>query len=136
MGSGQFGQVYGGICKSNNQQVAIKIIDKTRFKNQKEFQEETNVFQNEITLLYNVDHPGIVRLYSLFDEVDNVGKKSYFSYDIDNLSNLYAKLALYSDGKNVHRLVGNDTEQASLSPHRACSQIYNLSGNLMIEIKF
>jgi serine/threonine protein kinase len=58
LGSGQFGQVYGGICKVNNHQVAIKVIDKTRFK---DFQAETSVFQNEITILYNVQHPGIVR---------------------------------------------------------------------------
>lgn len=69
LGSGQFGQVYGGICKANNQAVAIKVIDKTRFK---EAQAETSVFQNEITILYNIQHPGIVKLMALFDEVDNL----------------------------------------------------------------
>ncbi len=69
LGSGQFGQVYGGLCKANNQKVAIKVIDKTRFK---DFLAETSVFQNEITILYNVQHPGIVRLFALFDEVDHV----------------------------------------------------------------
>ena len=69
LGSGQFGQVYGGICKGTNQSVAIKVIDKSRFK---DFQAETSVFQNEITILYNVKHPGIVNLFALFDEVDNV----------------------------------------------------------------
>ena len=72
LGSGQFGQVYGGVCKSDNKPVAIKVIDKTRFRTQKDFQNETSVFQNEITLLYNLNHPGIVRLYSLFDEIENV----------------------------------------------------------------
>lgn len=69
LGSGQFGQVYGGLCKATNQPVAIKVIDKTRFK---DFQAETSIFQNEITILYNVQHPGIVRLFALFDEVDHV----------------------------------------------------------------
>jgi serine/threonine protein kinase len=69
LGSGQFGQVYSGICKLNNQPVAIKVIDKSRFK---DFQAETNIFQNEITILYNFQHPGIVRLFALFDEVDSV----------------------------------------------------------------
>ena len=69
LGSGQFGQVYGGIYKLTNQPVAIKVIDKSRFS---DFKAETSLFQNEITLLYNINHPGIVRLFSLFDEVDNV----------------------------------------------------------------
>lgn len=69
LGSGQFGQVYAGVCRATNQAVAIKVIDKTRFK---EAQAETSVFQNEITILYNVQHPGIVKLFALFDEVDNV----------------------------------------------------------------
>jgi hypothetical protein len=69
LGSGQFGQVYGGFCKATNQAVAIKVIDKTRFK---DFHAETSVFQNEITILYNVQHPGIVKLHALFDETDQV----------------------------------------------------------------
>lgn len=72
LGSGQFGQVYGGICRANGQHVAIKVIDKTRFKDS---QAETNIFQNEITILYNVHHPGIVKLFALFDEPDSVSNK-------------------------------------------------------------
>ena len=69
LGSGQFGQVYGGICKANKEQVAIKVIDKTRFQ---DINIETTIFQNEITILYNVKHPGIVKLHALFDEVEHV----------------------------------------------------------------
>ena len=69
LGSGQFGQVYGGICKLTNQPVAIKIIHMSRFS---DIKSETNIFQNEITLLYNINHPGIVRLFALFNEVDKV----------------------------------------------------------------
>ena len=69
LGSGQFGQVYGGICKLTNQSVAIKVIDKSRFS---DFKAETSLFQNELTLLYNINHPGIIKLFALFDEVDNV----------------------------------------------------------------
>ncbi len=56
LGSGQFGQVYGGISRANNKPVAIKVIDKARFTDHKA---ETNMFQSEITLLYNIDHPGL-----------------------------------------------------------------------------
>jgi serine/threonine protein kinase len=69
LGSGQFGQVYGGLCKTTKQRVAIKVIDKTRFQ---DFQTETSIFQNEITILYNVQHPGIVKLHALFDEGNHV----------------------------------------------------------------
>lgn len=57
------------MCRANNKPVAIKVIDKTRFT---DFKAETNIFQSEITLLYNIDHPGIVRLFALFDETDHV----------------------------------------------------------------
>jgi serine/threonine protein kinase len=58
--------------------VAIKVIDKTRFQ---DFQNEISIFQNEITILYNVKHPGIVKLHALFDEVEHVKfKKSIFFF--------------------------------------------------------
>ena len=69
LGSGQFGEVYGGICKETREAVAIKVIDKTRFQDN---QFETSIFQNEITILYNVKHPGIVRLDALFNEIERV----------------------------------------------------------------
>jgi hypothetical protein len=75
LGSGQFGQVYGGICKATKEAVAIKVIDKTRFQ---DFQIETSIFQNEITILYNVKHPGVVRLHALFDEVEHVKLEHFF----------------------------------------------------------
>lgn len=69
LGSGQFGQVYGGKCKVTGKTVAIKVIDKTRFK---DIQVGSSIFQNEITILYNLEHPGIIKLYALFDEVDRL----------------------------------------------------------------
>ena len=87
LGSGQFGQVYGGVCNANYQPVAIKVIDKTRFK---DFHAETSVFQNEITILYNVHHQGIVKLFALFDEVDHVKHLSFRYYFFVTLSVLNA----------------------------------------------
>ncbi len=66
LGSGQFGRVYEGTCKQNNEKVAIKIIDKSFLSN------ETPYFQNELTLLYNINHEGIVKLYSLFNDLNQV----------------------------------------------------------------
>jgi hypothetical protein len=86
LGSGQFGQVYGGICKSNNKPVAIKVIDKSRFK---DFQFETTVFQNEITILYNIEHPGILKLLSLFDQTDHVKFKHITFCLMNYLDNIF-----------------------------------------------
>lgn len=69
LGSGQFGQVYGGFCKVSNQPVAIKIIDKARFQ---DINTETSIFQNEVTILYNMKHPGIVKLFALYDNSENL----------------------------------------------------------------
>ena len=57
------------------------MIDKTRFP---DFKKEANIFQNEITILYNVKHPGIVKLHGLIDENEKVilnffTKKKQFS---------------------------------------------------------
>jgi serine/threonine protein kinase len=84
LGSGQFGQVYGGVCKTTKQQVAIKVIDKTRFQ---DFQTETSIFQNEITILYNVQHPGIVKLHALFDEGNHVSSV----FELNDLTPAMAK---------------------------------------------
>ena len=69
LGGGAFGQVYGGICRLNNKPVAIKVIDKTPFVNPKS---ETTIFHSEITLLSNIDHPGVIKMFSLFEEENKV----------------------------------------------------------------
>jgi len=72
LGSGQFGHVFGGKCKSKDQEVAIKIITKSLVTDKSELFEMSNIFQNEFTLLFNIDHPGIIKLFALFDEKDHV----------------------------------------------------------------
>ncbi len=72
LGSGQFGQVFGGRCKSTGQEAAIKIMTKSLLTDEDEVYEKTNVFQNEFTLLSNIDHPGIIKLFALFDEQEHV----------------------------------------------------------------
>ena len=69
LGGGAFGQVYGGICRADNKPVAIKVIDKTPFINPKS---ETTIFHSEITLLSNMDHPGVIKMFSIFEEKNNV----------------------------------------------------------------
>ena len=61
--------MYGGKCKVTNQKVAIKIIDKSRFQ---DINTDTSVFQNEVTILHNMKHPGIVKLFALYDNNESV----------------------------------------------------------------
>ncbi len=69
LGAGAFGQVYGGISRLTNKPVAIKVIDKTPFVNANS---EKTVFHSEITLMSSIDHPGINKLFSIFEEEKNV----------------------------------------------------------------
>ena len=86
LGSGQFGTVYGGkktiqmcffrsinpICSSSGhsletkQEVAIKVIDKTRFSDQEE------KIHREVDILHETMHPGVIRLYAMFDTPEKV----------------------------------------------------------------
>ncbi len=77
LGSGAFGSVYGGICRLNNKPVAIKVIDKTPFINPKS---ETTVFHSEITLLSNIDHPGVIKMFSIFEEENKVNQSLFFIF--------------------------------------------------------
>ncbi|CAF3987019.1 unnamed protein product [Rotaria magnacalcarata] len=61
LGSGQFGTVYGGHSLENNEQVAIKVIDKTRFNEQEE------KIHREVDILQEVSHPGVIKLHAMFD---------------------------------------------------------------------
>ena len=76
LGSGQFGQVYSGICRTTRQEVAIKIIDKTGFDENQAF------LKQEVAILCNFNHPGIVKLFALYDTTDNVNFLliSYFNF--------------------------------------------------------
>ncbi|CAF3441433.1 unnamed protein product [Rotaria sp. Silwood1] len=61
LGSGQFGTVYGGYSIETNDQVAIKVIDKTRFNEQEE------KIHREVDILQEVSHPGVIKLHAMFD---------------------------------------------------------------------
>ncbi|CAF1047019.1 unnamed protein product [Rotaria sordida] len=61
LGSGQFGTVYGGHSLETNEQVAIKVIDKTRFSDQEE------KIHREVDILHEITHPGVIKLHAMFD---------------------------------------------------------------------
>lgn len=67
LGSGQFGVVYGAVNKSKGHDVAIKVIDKLRFPNKHEAQ-----LKNEVTILQNICHPGVINLEFMFESADKI----------------------------------------------------------------
>uniref|UniRef100_UPI0037E8DC7F serine/threonine-protein kinase D3-like isoform X2 n=1 Tax=Semicossyphus pulcher TaxID=241346 RepID=UPI0037E8DC7F len=67
LGSGQFGIVYGGKHRKSGSDVAIKIIDKMRFPTKQESQ-----LRNEVAILQNLHHPGIVNLECMFETPEQV----------------------------------------------------------------
>ncbi len=67
LGAGQFGTVYSGVHRTSGQAVAIKIIDKSRFPTKQEAQ-----LKNEVSILQNISHPGVVNLERMFENPMNI----------------------------------------------------------------
>jgi len=67
LGSGQFGTVYGARHRTKQREVAIKVVDKTRFPNK-----ESTQLIHEVQILSGLDHPGIVKLYNMFENPQQI----------------------------------------------------------------
>uniref|UniRef100_UPI00358F981D serine/threonine-protein kinase D3-like isoform X2 n=1 Tax=Myxine glutinosa TaxID=7769 RepID=UPI00358F981D len=67
LGSGQFGIVYGGKHRKSGRDVAIKVIDKLRFPTKQE-----NQLRNEVSILQNLHHQGVVNLECMFETPEKV----------------------------------------------------------------
>ncbi|XP_075262638.1 serine/threonine-protein kinase D3-like isoform X2 [Convolutriloba macropyga] len=67
LGSGQFGVVYAGVHRLSRREVAVKVIDKLRFPTKQEAQ-----LKNEVAILRNISHPGIVTFEQMFETVERV----------------------------------------------------------------
>jgi calcium/calmodulin-dependent protein kinase I len=66
LGSGSFATVKRATNKRTGEKVAIKIISKQQLS-----EEDKLGLQNEIDILTHVDHPNIVKLYEVFEDVDS-----------------------------------------------------------------
>jgi serine/threonine protein kinase len=53
-----------------NEQVAIKVIDKTRFS------EQEDKIHREVDILHEISHPGVIKLHAMFDTPGKVVFKS------------------------------------------------------------
>ena len=67
LGIGSYGKVYLAIHKKTKAEFALKIIDKLDKINQ----EEKSYFNREIEIMYKLNHPNIVKLYSHFEDNQN-----------------------------------------------------------------
>jgi len=67
LGAGQFGTVYSAKHRKKSFDVAIKCVDKKRFPSK-----ENQQLRHEVTVLSGLDHPGIVKIYNMFETPNQV----------------------------------------------------------------
>jgi serine/threonine protein kinase len=67
LGNGKFGLVKLGVHKKTGRKVAIKIINKTNMS-----LEDQGLVKTEIEILKVCQHPNIIKLYDVFENVDTI----------------------------------------------------------------
>jgi len=67
IGEGTFGKVKLALHKLTNEEVAIKILEKAKIKNNKDLER----IEKEIKYMKKLNHPNIVKIYEIFDDKDN-----------------------------------------------------------------
>jgi len=73
LGNGKFGLVKFGIHKQTGRKVAIKIINKLNMS-----LEDQGLVRSEIEILKVCQHPNIIKLYDVFENVDNIFISKYY----------------------------------------------------------
>jgi len=73
LGTGAFATVKRAVKKSDKQEYAIKIIDKSKLK-----KDELAVIHDEVSIMQKVNHPGCVRMFELFE----TSKKLYMVLEL------------------------------------------------------
>jgi len=103
LGNGKFGLVKLGINKKTGEKVAIKIMSKKEMKNQ-----DLELLKTEIEILRICQHPNIIRLIDIFENLDYV----------------YAIIE-YCSGGDLFSYIEKRTFK--LTEQRACQIIHKLS---------
>ncbi len=80
LGNGKFGLVKLGIHKKSGRKVAIKIINKNNMS-----LEDQGLVKTEIEILKICQHPNIIKLYDVLENVDNM----YISKKFKNVSYVF-----------------------------------------------
>ena len=107
LGNGKFGLVKLGINKKTNQKVAIKIMNKRQMNTS-----DLELVRTEIEILKICQHPNIIQLYEIFENVD------YFYIIMEYCSG--GDLFTYLER---HQFKLNE-ERASIIMHKLCASIY------------
>ena len=107
LGSGKFGLIKLGINKKTNQKVAIKIMSKSNMAN-----DDLELVRTEIEILKICQHPNIIQLYDVFENIN------YFYIIMEYCSG--GDLFSYLEKRNF-RLPEN---QACKFMHKMCAAIY------------
>jgi serine/threonine protein kinase len=64
---GQFGYALRGRRKRDNQEVAIKVIAKNKFKQARERQTHFSELRTEIDILQKLTHPNVIQLFDVYE---------------------------------------------------------------------
>jgi tRNA A-37 threonylcarbamoyl transferase component Bud32 len=82
LGKGAFATVYEALDKSNGSSVAVKVFDKRLLKDQSKRKE----VQNELDLISKLDHPNIIKLVRVAEDVDKlyVITENWGKYNLDD----------------------------------------------------
>ena len=107
LGSGKFGLIKLGINKKTNQKVAIKIMSKKKMEDS-----DLELVRTEIEILKICQHPNIIQLYDVFENIN------YFYIIMEYCSG--GDLFSYLEKRNF-RLPEN---QACKFMHKMCAAIY------------
>ena len=67
LGTGQYGLATHGVNKVTKQRVAIKTIDKTRFR-ATDIAYQYDAMASEIQIMRSIDHPNIIKLLDVFED--------------------------------------------------------------------
>lgn len=59
--------MFAGVHRTSGRTVAIKVIEKVRFPTKQEAQ-----LKNEVSILQNIHHPGVVNLEKMFETPERV----------------------------------------------------------------
>lgn len=70
LGTGNFASVRLGIKRATGEKVAVKIVDKKKFRLEPGLRPEQ--LQDEVAILRKLQHPNIVAVYDVYDTEDNM----------------------------------------------------------------
>lgn len=80
LGNGKFGLVKLGVHKETNRKVAIKIINKANMS-----LEDQGLVKSELEILKICQHPNIIKLYDVFENVEHIYISKYkYNYHLSH----------------------------------------------------